>query len=146
MATINHPCGCVTIDTCLMHDYELQKSVKEFMEELSEIRQLDDEAKRLREAKDSAYTERNKLVALLSSMYPSHLCVHDPNDTAWEDDWRTIVCIHSPAGQVTWHIHDSEIHMFTNLAFSESHWDGHTVEEKYGRVAELRRRAGEGKR
>jgi hypothetical protein len=65
-----------------------------------------------KEAKDQAYSERNQLVAFLSRLYPSHLKTHPATDTDWESDWRTIVCIHSPAGQLTWHIHDSEVRGF----------------------------------
>lgn len=103
----------------------------------------EEEAKQLREQKDDAYTERNRVVALLSAIYPSHLCIHDPNDTAWENDWRTIVCIHSPNGQLTWHLHDSHVPLFDHLEMDHTHWDGHTTEEKYRRMDELRRCVGQ---
>lgn len=106
------------------------------------IARLEEEIGRMREAKDSAYTERNSVVAFLSSIYPSHLCVHDPNDTDLEDEWRTIVCIHSPCGQLTWHLHDNHVPLFDHLEMDHSHWDGHSTEEKYRRLAELRRASG----
>jgi len=46
-----------------------------------------------------------------------------------------------PTGQMTWHIHDSELPMFDHLGrASVNTWDGHTTEEKYERLAELTRR------
>lgn len=88
--------------------------------------------------KDSVYAERNRLVAALSKVFPSHLSAHDPDDETWEDDWRTIVCVHLPDGQVTWHIHDSHRDLFIHLSQGVNHWDGHTTEEKYKRLAAYR--------
>jgi hypothetical protein len=78
----------------------------------------------------AAYHERNYLVAYLSTCYPSHLARH-PEQEQWEEDWRWIVCIHTPAGQMTWHIHDSEHGLFQHLEQGDNDWDGHTTEEKY---------------
>jgi len=87
--------------------------------------------------KNSAYAERNKLVAALARLFPAHLCRHEEADTTWENDWRWIVCVHLPTGQVTWHIHDSEREMFSFLEEGLNHWDGHNNEVKYDRVARL---------
>ncbi len=54
----------------------------------------------------------------------------------WEDDWRWIVYIDLPAGQVSWHIHDSEREWF-NLPDYPGVWDGHTTEEKYARLGKV---------
>ena len=94
------------------------------------------------DSKNRAYNERNRLVAFLASKYSAHIKIHPKEDTSWENDWRTIVCIHTPAGQMTWHIHDSETEMFGFLnvkpdLFPECEWDGHTTEEKYHRLSEL---------
>lgn len=83
--------------------------------------------------KDEAYTERNRLVALLSKLWPAHLAQHG-DDPSWSEDWRTIVCIHSPQGQLTWHVHDSHVPLFAHLPDGDNHWDGHTTEEKYRRI------------
>lgn len=93
------------------------------------------EAQDLRERKDGAYDERNRLVAVLSKLWPSHLALHPESDTTWERDWMTIVCIHSPVGQLTWHIHDDHRLLFAHLTMGEGHWDGHTTEQKYARLA-----------
>jgi len=101
-----------------------------------------DEVEVLRQEKNNAYSERNKLVQFLSLIYPAHMKRHPPEDVEWEDDWRNIVCIHSPMGQLTWHIHDSEAGMFGHLnvkpdPFADCEWDGHTTEEKYQRLLSI---------
>jgi hypothetical protein len=87
------------------------------------------------EDKDAAYAERDRLVAALSKCFPSHLATHDGAD--WHHDWRTIVCIHLPTGQATWHIHDSERPWFSHLLTLEDHWDGHSTAEKYERLGRM---------
>jgi hypothetical protein len=89
----------------------------------------------LQHQKDNAYRERDQLVAALSKLFPAHLARH--TDPDWEDDWRNIVCVHLPAGQATWHIHDRERLWFDHLAYAPSHWDGHTTDEKYERLAKI---------
>lgn len=86
-------------------------------------------------AKDNAYWERNQLVAFLTKLYPSWIGYHDGED--WEDDWRTIIYIKTPAGQLSWHIHDGDKKYFTHLDPGLEEWDGHTTEEKYQRLAQL---------
>jgi hypothetical protein len=82
----------------------------------------------------AVYRERDALVAALSKLFEGHLATHEGQ---WEDDWRNIVCIHLPAGQATWHIHDSELPMFSHLPRSAGHWDGHSTAEKYQRLGML---------
>lgn len=88
----------------------------------------------LENAKNAAYAERNKLVALLSKLFPSSLGRHEEEDKSWEDDWRWIVYITLPTGQCSWHIHDSDLPMFSHLEKGDVEWDGHTTEEKYQRI------------
>lgn len=92
-------------------------------------------------AKDTAYWERNQLVANLARQYESHMVRHPDSDKEWEDDWRWIVCIHTPAGQMTWHIKDEEATSafgFLPVEPDAEHWDGHTTEEKYNRLLALK--------
>lgn len=92
-----------------------------------------------RASKDVAYTERNKLVAVLTSL-PSvnaWLADHPADDTTWSDDWRTIVFLELPGvGQVTWHLHDSHVPMFAHLERRANKWDGHDTPTKWARVEE----------
>jgi len=89
-------------------------------------------------SKDQAYKERNQLVCVLSKLFPSWLERHPDEDESWEDDWRTIVFIDTPAGQASWHIHDVEVANFNHLEMREGNsWDGHTTEEKYKRLSNI---------
>ena len=112
---------------------------------VEENRRKDERIEELEKQKDGAYTERDRLVCALSKLWPSHLAFHDETDLFWEKDWRNIVCIHSPAGQLTWHIHDSELCWFGHLMETEGDWDGHTTEEKYRRLEALSPTKGAGK-
>lgn len=103
---------------------------------------------KLQEMKDCAYRERDQLVAALSKIFPSHLCMHG-EDPSWDADWLNIVCIHIPLTdkcilQATWHIHQSELPMFQHLKMQDNHWDGMTTEEKYKRLLELKETSKEG--
>lgn len=116
---------------------EIQKAANNAAQSIQQA--IDNENHELRKQKDQAYSERNKLVNFLSYIYPSHIRRHPDEDADWEDDWRYIVCIHGPMGQMTWHIHDSELWQFQHIhpqdpAFDDCEWDGHTTEEKYRRL------------
>jgi hypothetical protein len=89
----------------------------------------------LQEQTNSAYTERNRLVALIASLYPSGIKKTDI--PGWDEEWHGCVYIDLPTGQASWHYHDSEAWMFRHLPRYEAEWDGHTTDEKYDRVAAL---------
>jgi len=89
----------------------------------------------LEEQKNNAYNERNRLVALLSKIFPSALGQHDPEDKELDQDWLNIVFITLPTGQCSWHIHDSELYLFSHLKLDKNiKWDGHSTDEKYKRI------------
>lgn len=85
---------------------------------------------------DQAYYERNQLVALLAWLYPSGL--KKTNIEGWDPAWHNCVYIDTPHGQLSWHFHDREAHLFHGLPEYQGEWDGHSTEEKYRRVALLR--------
>ncbi len=87
---------------------------------------------KLEAARDGAYTERNRLVAFLASIYPSG--VKKTAIPGWDEAWHNCVYIDLPVGQASWHYHDSEAHLFAHLPAYSSEWDGHTTEEKYERL------------
>ena len=104
-----------------------------------ELLQYIPELKAMEAAKDGAYAERNKCVALIAQMalamgLTAGIGRHPEEDETWERDWMNIVFIDLPAGQCSWHIHDSEIPMFSFLPEYAGQWDGHNTEEKYRRV------------
>ena len=92
---------------------------------------------RLRADKDAAYLERNRLVALLASLYPSGITRTDI--PGWLPEWHGCVYIDLPTGQASWHYHDGHAHLFAHLPPYAGKWDGHTTDEKYERVAALGR-------
>jgi len=113
------------------------------------VEELQDNLAELAKQKDSVYRERNMLLVplakvLISLGYKAGLGKHDENDTTWEDDWRNIVFLEFPSKngspdlsvQASWHIHDSELEMFSFLPPYKGTWDGHSTEEKYKRVQE----------
>ena len=96
----------------------------------------DEAAERIEEleaARDAVYTERNRLVAFIASIYPSG--VKKTAIPGWDEAWHGCVYIDLPVGQASWHFHDSEAHLFAHLPPYESEWDGHTTEEKYERLS-----------
>ena len=84
---------------------------------------------------DQAYYERNKLVRFLASLYPSGIVQTDI--PGWDSEWHGCVFIDSPAGQLSWHYHDREAHLFATLPPYDKPWDGHTTEQKYMRLERL---------
>ena len=103
----------------------------------------------LRQAKDTAYRERNQLVAFLSRLYPYWLAAKKYEEgeegregdwkNDWDDEWKLVVFVLTPAGQMSWHIHDSEREIFSHLegVLPRESWDGHSTEQKYERLEKL---------
>lgn len=94
---------------------------------------------RERAAKDAAYTERNRLVALLAALFPSSLEENrdgSPEDRA--EGWNWVCYVDLPTGSATWHIPDRELSLFDHVPRHQGRqWDGHTTEEKYARIERL---------
>ncbi len=87
--------------------------------------------------KDQAYKERNKMLAVLCHVLLQQGCCiglgkHEGEN--WDDNWLNVVFIELPTGQVSWHIHDSEMPMFDFLSEHDFKWDGHTTDEKWERL------------
>ena len=90
---------------------------------------------------DEVYRERDKLVAALTKLFPSHLTRHKemPGEN-WDPLWLNVVCVHLPTGQATWHIHLSELAWFSHLGRIKMQcegYNGYTTEEKYQRLFRL---------
>lgn len=86
-------------------------------------------------AVDEAYYERNQLVAALARLFPSGLRKTDIDE--WHPEWHGCVFIDLPTGQVSWHYHEREAHLFAGLPPYTKPWDGHNTQEKYRRLAAL---------
>jgi hypothetical protein len=96
---------------------------------------LSDDLEEMRARKDAAYEERNKVVAALARLFPSGIA--KTAIEGWSDDWHGCVYIDLPTGQVSWHFHDSQAHLFAGLPPYTGNWDGHDTPEKYRRLALL---------
>lgn len=85
---------------------------------------------------DTLYRERAGLAAYLAAEYPSEWC-EDPENG---EDWK-ILYVHTPAGQMSWHIASIDWDLFPHVSKSnhtaEFLWDGHTTDEKYQRLEKL---------
>lgn len=90
--------------------------------------------------KDGAYKERNQCVLALCKLAIQcgmQACRWKHEGAEWDEDWRNIVVIYFPAGQSSWHIHDSEMADFNFLPLRPNAWDGHSTENKYERMRRL---------
>lgn len=86
-----------------------------------------------REAANNAYRERNQLVALLSTLFPSGKA--KTAIEGWDEAWHGCVYIDFPWGQASWHYHTDDEWMFAHLPPYTKVWDGHTTEAKYAAIA-----------
>lgn len=91
-----------------------------------------------REQLDAVYGERNRCVAALAHLAQAYgFVVGIGDDLEAEPGWRAVVYIETPRGQVSWHLHETELELFRGLARARVAWDGHTVEAKYARLADF---------
>jgi hypothetical protein len=107
--------------------------------DLEEINYLRDRVRKLLDAKDQAYTERNRLVAFLARVAYNRGHVVSVTKTeieGWDPAWHNCVYVELPHGQVSWHFHEDDAHLFKGLPVRHHPWDGHTTEEKYARIAD----------
>jgi hypothetical protein len=97
----------------------------------------------LRKQKDAAYLERNQCVALLAKLahrlgWDVGVGRHPDTDAEWGNEWRNILFIELPTGQVSWHFHDSNMELLEGLPRYQKPWDGHDTPAKYRRVNSVR--------
>ena len=82
---------------------------------------------------NNAYKERNQLVGLLSTLFPSGKA--KTAIEGWDEAWHGCVYIDFPWGQASWHYHTDDEWMFSHLPPYTKEWDGHTTEAKYAAIA-----------
>lgn len=105
------------------------------------IRDLEIQCNYLRELASKAYAERNKVVAALANAavklrMPVLVSTHEAKENEiWDKEWSTVLYIKTPAGQISWHFHDSEAHLIASHVEAPVKFDGHTSAEKYDRLA-----------
>ena len=91
------------------------------------------------ESKNLAYSERNKMLLTLcriSLQKGLTVAIGEHEGEDWEDEWRKVIYIVLPTGQVSFHIHESEIEVFSFLPKYFGGWDGHTTDRKWERLSE----------
>lgn len=93
------------------------------------------EVERATASVQQGYSERNHLVALLTRIWPSG--IRKTDIPGWDPCWHHCVFIDTPAGQMSWHYHDDDAHLFSGLPPYTTPWDGHSTPEKYARLARL---------
>lgn len=88
-----------------------------------------------------AIYERNLLIAALARVWPSHLSETKKREAHRSTDVnrKWVVCIHSPAGQLAWHLTNEEAtsELFKWLEKRENDWDGHKAAEKPERLLQV---------
>jgi hypothetical protein len=94
-----------------------------------------------RENTNNAYKERNQLVALLSTLFPSGKA--KTAIEGWDEAWHGCVYIDFPWGQASWHYHTDDGWMFEHLPPYTKQWDGHTTDAKYRAIANAIRARGQ---
>lgn len=92
--------------------------------------------------RDIAYAERAQMLAGFVKLavmlgYSAGIGQHEGDDDSWDKAWLTVVFVDLPTGQVSWHIHLSDIPLFDWLPVYTKKWDGHSTEEKWNRVLSL---------
>lgn len=90
-----------------------------------------------RASMDAAYTERNRLVAFLARVCKPTAGTRRTPIEGWNPEWTNCVFVDTTQGQMSWHYHDSDAHLFASLPAYEKPWDGHTTAEKYERLWRL---------
>lgn len=106
-----------------------------------QIRTLELQCEYLRQLADKAYAERNKVVAALANVsvklrLPVLIGTHEMVEgEPWDEEWKNVLYIKTPAGQISWHFHKSEMHLIEHHVHTEVKFDGHTTEQKYDRLA-----------
>lgn len=84
-------------------------------------------------SRNAVYEERNRLVALISKVFPSCIGI----DEKEEEGWQHVIYVDLPTGQCSWHIPDFQLEHFSHLDIIDVEYDGHTTEEKYQRIENL---------
>ena len=83
---------------------------------------------------DYVFMQRDELISLLSKQYPSHFYESEPTEAGW----TLCVCVHSPKGNLVYHIDQKNVRMFSHLGWEPNDWDGKGWEERSKRLEELR--------
>ena len=84
--------------------------------------------------REYVFSQRDELIALLSTKYPSHLCRDEDGSAEWND----IVCIHLPSGQAQFHVGPMAVRLFAHLTYTANDWDGSGPKDRSKRLCEAK--------
>ena len=76
---------------------------------------------------NAAYSERNKAVIILAKLalqFGLNAGKGKDDNEEWDDEWRNVVYVDLPDGQVSWHISPTELHLISDLPEYNGKWDG----------------------
>lgn len=73
---------------------------------------------------NAAYTERMLAVRMLAVLSGYNYGLGKDDNTHWDDEWRNVVYIDLPQGQVSWHIAPHDMHIFEGFPVYDGKWDG----------------------
>ena len=84
------------------------------------------------------YRERAHLVAVLAARYTARLARNDEHEPE-----LVVLYVHTPAGQVTWHVHPDDLDLFGHVPWADGDtsvftvFDGHDKPEALERLRRL---------
>lgn len=81
---------------------------------------------------EGVYAERTLLILALCALFPAG--TKKAPVKGMPTEFETAVYIDTPAGQVSWHIHEDDLAAFAHLPPYPGQWDGHSTSEKYRRL------------
>lgn len=95
---------------------------------------------RMRARKDGAFEERDRVVMLavklaMAQGLPVGQLPHVGEN--WGPQWKRLVAIELPTGQVSWHMPESRAYLFDWLPPHARGWDSHDTAVKYQRIDAL---------
>lgn len=92
---------------------------------------------RVEAIESGSYRERALILAAFArSVRAQGFTVGIGVDPAYVEDpeWRNVLFIDLPTGQVSWHIQASDMDLFDGLPVYAKPWDGHSTEKKFVRL------------
>lgn len=103
---------------------DVPPSVKYIRDDIHEAVKAEwDALKEQLDRKSTAYTERMIAVRLLVLKSGLNYGVKKDDNESWDDDWRNVVYIDLPEGQVSWHIAPHDLHLFDDFPQYTGKWD-----------------------
>lgn len=73
---------------------------------------------------DKAYTQRMIAVCIFAKTSGFNYGIGKDDNEKWDDEWRNVVYIDTPAGQISYHIAPQDFHIFADFPQYSGKWDG----------------------